>query len=68
MTKHRNVGTQDTRWCIMMKDGAAVRCTGRLMVTRKRTALVWHDCDDGRQFLVFGALARIIESIEAIEE
>jgi hypothetical protein len=34
---------------------------------KKRTALIWHDRDDGRQFLVFGAVARLIESIEAIE-
>jgi hypothetical protein len=47
---------------------SAVRCTGRLMVTRKRTALVWHDCDDGRQFLVFGAVSRMTQSIEAIEK
>jgi hypothetical protein len=40
-SKHRNVGTQDTRWCIIMRDGAEVRCTGKLMVTRKKTALIF---------------------------
>jgi hypothetical protein len=60
--------TQDTHWRIMMKDGLEVRCTGKLAVTRKRTALIGHDCDGGRRFLVFGGQSKMIESIEAVED
>jgi hypothetical protein len=59
--------TQDTRWQIELHDGAVVRCTGMLEVTRKKTALVWYD-ECGKRFLVFGAQRQMVRSIEAVEE
>jgi hypothetical protein len=56
------------RWQIETRDGFTFRAEGVLEVMARRTALVWHDGDGGRSHLVFGALAKRIKSIEAIEE
>jgi hypothetical protein len=64
MSKQQSV----TLWRVDLCDGHSFCVPGDLHVTRKKTALIWRHDDGGRQYLMFGALARMIESIEAIEE
>jgi hypothetical protein len=56
------------RWQIETRDGYTFCAVGVLEVTPRRTALVWHDGDGGRSHLVFGAVSKLIKSIEAIED
>jgi hypothetical protein len=57
-----------TLWRVDTKDGHSYCIPGDLQITRKRTALIWVRDDSGREYLMFGALARCIKNIEAIDE
>jgi hypothetical protein len=53
---------------IETRDRYTFCAVGVLEVTPRRTALVWHDGEGGRSHLVFGAVSKLIKSIEAIED
>jgi hypothetical protein len=64
MSKRQSV----TLWRVDTKDGHSFCVPGQLEITRRRTALVWCDSGDGSRHLMFGAVARQIKNVEAIEE
>jgi hypothetical protein len=64
MSKQQSV----TLWRVDTKDGHSYCIPGRLEATRQRSALIFCDSADGTQQLMFGAQARMVKSIEAIEE
>ena len=71
MTRRRTTKQQfrsSHRWQIETRDGYTHCAVGMLEVTPRKTALVWYDSDDGRSFLVFGMVSKLIKSIEAIED
>jgi hypothetical protein len=55
------------RWQIETRDGYTFCAVGVLEVTPRKTALVWRDSADGTSHLIFGAVSKMVRSIEAIE-